>query len=162
MKLDIQQSAITSDTYFSLISSWGDAPFTMTTTILDTTATRRWSGDSCGETISIDMWSTSGSSPSPTATDVLPIMMTTPLPEWTSLPTQSSLPWHGTEDGLIDKPSEPIVEIYGLVPLHNMFTSWWSDQHEYIPKQVLEKLIATMEVVWSIFRKVYHYPLDPP
>ena len=162
MKLDMRQSVITSDNYFSLINSWTDAPFTMTTTIRDTTATRRWSADSCGETISADMSLTSGPSPNPTATYVPPLMMTTQLPEWTSLPTQSSLPWHRTEDALIDEPSGSILENYGLVPFHNMFISWWSDRHKYVPQQVLEKLIDTIEVVWSIFRKVYHYPLDPP
>lgn len=164
IRLDMRQSAIASDNYFSLIDSW-TVPFTTTTTIHDNKATGRWSGDSCGdsvETIPVDMWSTSRPNPSPTA-DVLPITVTTRLPEWTSFSTQSSLPWHGAEeDALIDEPSWSILENYGLVTFQNMFTSWWSDQHKYVPKQVLEKLIDTMEVIWSIFRKVYHYPLDPP
>ena len=159
----MRQSAIASDNYLRLIDSWTHAPFTMTTTIHDNTATRRWSGGSCGdsgETIPVDMWSTSLSSPSPT-TDVLPITVTTRLPEWTS--SQSSSPWHrAEEDALIDEPSASILENYGVVALHNMFTSWWSDQHKYVPKQVLQKLIGAMEVIWIIFRKVYHYPLDPP
>jgi len=99
---------------------------------------------------------------SPTPTDVLvPIItkMTTPLPEWTPLPTQSSSLWHMTENALIEKPSGSILEHYGL---HNMFGSTWSEQHKYALKQALEKVVATMEVVWNIFRKVYHYPLDPP
>ena len=163
MTVDMRQSAIASDNYFSLISSWTDAPFTMTTTIHDTKPTRGWSSDSCMETISIDMWSTSSASTGPAATNVLSLMMTTPLPEWTSFPTQSSFPWHRTEDALIDKPSESILESYGLAPLHNTFTSWWFDQqYKYVPKQILEKLIKTVEVVWRIFRKAYHYPLDPP
>lgn len=159
----MRQSAMASDNYFSLIDSWTDVlPFTMTTTVHDNTATSRWSDNSCEETIPADMWSTSRPSPSPTATDIPPITVTTRLPEWTSFSTQSTLPWHVEEDALIDEPSGSILENYGLVPFHNMFTSWWSDQHEYVPKQVLEKLIDTMEVIWSIFRKVYHYPLDPP
>ena len=166
MRLDMRQSAIASDKYFSLIDSWTDVPFPMTTTIHDSMATRRWSGDSCGdsrETIPVDMWSTSLPSPSssPTA-HVLPITVMTRLPEWTSA-TQSSLLWHrAEEDALIDEPSGSILENYGLAPFHNMFLSWWSEQQKYVPKQVLEKLIDTMEVIWSIFRKVYHYPLDPP
>ena len=163
MRFDMRQSAIASDNYFSIIDSWTDVPFTMTTTIHDNIATRQWSGDSCGdfgETIQVDLWSTTRPSPSPT-TDILPITATTRLPEWTSLSTQSSLPWHMAEDALLDEPSGSILEYYGLVPFHNMFTTWWSDQ-KYVPKQVLEKLIDTMEVIWSIFRKVYHYPLDPP
>jgi hypothetical protein len=158
----MRHSAIASDNYFSLIDSWTDVPFTMTTTIHNTATSRYSCGDS-GKTIPVDMWSTSRPSSSPTATDVLPLIVTTRLPEWTSFSTQSSLPWHrGEEDALIDEPSGSILENYGLVPFHNMFTSWWSDQHKYVPKQVLEKLIDTMEVIWSIFRKVYHYPLDPP
>ena len=160
----MRQSAIASDNYFSLIDSWTDSPFTMTTTIHDNMATSRWSGESCGdigETIPVDMWSTSLPSPSP-MTDVLSITATR-LPEWTSFSTQSSLPWHrAEEDALIDEPSGSILEKYGLVPFHNLFTSWWSDQHKHVPNQVLEKLIDAMEVIWSIFRKVYHYPLDPP
>ena len=158
----MRQSAIASDNYFSLIDSWTDVPFTVTTTIHDNMATRRCSGDSRGETMPVDMWSTSLPNPSPAVTDVPPLTVTTRLPEWTSFSTQSSLPWHGAEDALIDEPSGSILENYGLVPFHNMLTSWWSDQHKYVPKQVLEKLIDTMEVIWSIFRKVYHYPLDPP
>jgi hypothetical protein len=134
----------------------------MTTTIHDTTATKHWSGDFCGETVSIDMGSTTRSSSSPTVTDIPPLIMTTALPEWTSFSTQSSSPWHRTEAALIDKPSGSILENYGLVPLRDIFISWWSDQEKYVPKQVLEKLINTIEVVWNIFRKVYHYPLDPP
>lgn len=165
----MRQSAIASDNYFSLIDSWTDIPFTMTTTIHDNMATSRWSGDSCGDsgvTIPVDMWSTSSPSPSPSPSptaDVLPITVTTRLPEWSSFSSQSSSPWHrAEEDALIDEPSESILENYGLVTFHNMFTSWWSDQHKYVPKQVLEKLIDTMEVIWNIFRKVYHYPLNPP
>jgi hypothetical protein len=67
-----------------------------------------------------------------------------------------------TEEGLIDTPPRPILEHYGLIPLHNLLTSSWSEQHKYVLKQVLEKVINTVEVVWNIFRKVYHYPLDPP
>jgi hypothetical protein len=164
MRLEIRQSAIATDNYFSLIDSWTDVPFTMTTTIHDNIATRRWSGDTCGdtgETIPIDMWSTSRPNPSPSPTaDVLPTTVTTRLPEWTSFSTKSS--YSAEEDALIDEPSGSILENYGLVPFHNMFTSWWSDQHKYVPKQVLEKLMDTMEIIWSIFRKVYHYPLDPP
>jgi hypothetical protein len=162
MRLDLRQSAIASDNYFSLIDSWTDLPFTMTTTIHDNTATRQWSGDACGETVPVDLWSTSHPSPSLTATDDLSLTVTTRLPEWTSFSTQSSLPWHRAEDALANEPSESILENYELAPFYDMFTSWWSDQHKYVPKQVLEKLIDTMEAIWSIFRKVYHYPLDPP
>ena len=166
MRLDMRQSAIASDNYFSLIDSWTDVPFIMTTTIHDNTATRRWSGNSCedsGETIPVDMWSTSRPSPSPTATDVPPPTVTTRLPEWTSFSAQSSLPWQRAEkDALVDESSGSILENYDLVSFHNIFTSWWSDQHKYVAKHVLEKLIDTMEVIWSVFRKVYHYPLDPP
>ena len=161
----MRQSAIASDNYFSIIDSWTDVPFTMTTTIHDNMATKRWSGDSCGDsgqTTPVDTWSTRRPSPNPT-TDVLPNTATTRLPEWTSFSTQSSLPWHrAEEDALIDEPSGSILENYGLVPFHDMIASWWSDQHKYVPKQVLEKLIDTMEIIWNIFRKVYHYPLDPP
>ena len=165
MKLDMRQSAITSDNYFSLISSWTNAPFTMTTTIQSTTATIRRFGDSCGEMVSIEMSSTSDPSPSPsTPTDNPPIIsqVTTPLPEWTSLPTPTSSAWHGTEDALTDEPSKSISENYGVIPLYDMFAFSWSEQHKYVLKQVLEKVIDTVEVVWNIFRKVYHYPLDPP
>lgn len=160
MKLEMRQSAITSDNYFSLLNSWTHAPFTMTTTIEENTATSRWFGDSYRETVSVELPSISSSNSSPVPTDVPPISkVTTPLPEWTPFPTQSC---HRTEDALIDTPSRSILENYGLIRLHDMFASSWSDQHKNVLKQVLEKVIITMEVVWNIFEKVYHYPLDPP
>lgn len=158
IKLDIRQSAMTSDNYFSLINSRTDSLFTVTTTVYDSTATG-WYGDSCAEAVV----SSTSSSPILTSTDDPPTSkVTTSLPGQTSLPTESSLPWRRTEDTVIDKPSRSILEDYGLVSLHNMFESSWADQHKYVLKQVLDKVLDTMEVVWHIFRKVYHYPLDPP
>lgn len=158
MKLDMRQSAIASDNYFSLLDSRSNGPFIITTTIHDNTATRRWHDDSCEETLSGEMLSTSSSSPiTPTL-----LSLTTPFPQRTAADTHSSLPLQKTEDALIDKPSRPILENYGLIPLYNILASSWSDQHKHALKQVLEKVIDRMEVVWNIFRKVYHYPLDPP
>ena len=132
----------------------------MTTIEQGNTAASRCFGDSCGETISIEASSTI--SPS-LPTDVLPAShVTASLVEWTPLPMQSSSLWHMTEYALTEKPSGSILEDYGLIPLRNMFASSWTDQHKVVLKQVLEKVIVTIDVVWDVFRKVYHYPLDPP
>ncbi|KAF9482804.1 hypothetical protein BDN70DRAFT_874609 [Pholiota conissans] len=55
-----------------------------------------------------------------------------------------------------------ILEHFGLVPVDNLFNFTWADEYPYTLKRTMAKVVATMEVVWNIFRKVYHYPLDPP
>ncbi|KAF8798142.1 hypothetical protein BYT27DRAFT_7228728 [Phlegmacium glaucopus] len=158
IKLEMRQSAMTSSNYLSLRST--NIPFTMTTTFQENTATSRWFDDSCGETVMVEMSSISSPNASPTPTDDPPISeVTKPLPEWTPLRSQLR---HTTEDTLIHTTSVSILENYGLIRLRDLFASSWSEQHKNVLMQVLEKVIDTMEVVWKIFEKVYHYPLDPP
>jgi hypothetical protein len=83
----------------------------------------------------------------------------------TTTPTILRSSYHDTsttETSLSSMPSQLVLKSFGLMPIENMFTFTWSDEHLETIKHALEKVIGTMESVWNLFRKVYHYPLDPP
>ena len=50
-------------------------------------------------------------------------------------------------------------ESQGLLPIHHIISMYWPT---YDWRTTLEKVMETVDVAWQIFRKVYHYPLDPP
>jgi hypothetical protein len=51
------------------------------------------------------------------------------------------------------------IEDYALLPWQYMLSfSWPGDDL----RATFDKVMETLETIWEIFRKVYHYPLDPP
>lgn len=57
---------------------------------------------------------------------------------------------------------QSILERFGLIPVHQLFFFEWAEGEGTTIQRTLAKVGGAAEVVWKIFRKVYHYPLDPP
>ena len=51
------------------------------------------------------------------------------------------------------------IEDYALLPLQYLSSFSWSMDDL---RPTLNKFMETLEIVWEVFRRVYHYPLDPP
>ncbi|KDR81746.1 hypothetical protein GALMADRAFT_276442 [Galerina marginata CBS 339.88] len=161
LMLDVRQNSKAGDGYLNPVDSWTDVPTVTITTTLDTnTGTHWWFGDSPAETrppptvVPMEMLTRTTSS----------IFSSTNIQPAATFTTLQPLDYTDDtqEDSLANTPPRSILEIYGLVPIENLFTFTWSDEHADALKRALEKVMGTMEVVWNIFRKVYHYPLDPP
>ena len=50
---------------------------------------------------------------------------------------------------------------HGLAPFAPIFSFTWTNEHAAL-RHALEKLTSSVQFVWNICRKLYHYPLDPP
>jgi len=140
--------------------TWSETPtVTVTTTLYGSAGTRWWFGEPPTAEISIAS-STHAVAPSSSTVSSSPGVEATV--------TTSPMVLHSyqdpstTETSLNSFSSQLILKSFGLMPIENMFTFTWSDEHLETLKHALEKVIGTMESVWNIFRKVYHYPLDPP
>jgi len=78
------------------------------------------------------------------------------------LETTSSLTFSAVEE--VASPSGSSIadeESKGLLPMHHIFSVYWPI-YDYDWRRTLEKVMESVDVAWQIFRKVYHYPLDPP
>lgn len=133
---------------------------TVTTTLYGSAGTRWWFGEQ-------PITETSVASSTHTVVPSSSAVLSSPVIEGTvtTTPTILHSSYHDTsttETSLSNMPSQLILKSFGLVPIENMFTFTWSDEHLETIKYALEKVIGTMESVWNLFRKVYHYPLDPP
>lgn len=123
-------------------------PVTITTTVYSTSGTRWW----------FDV--PTGTEPvSPLAVTATPLATTATSP--TSLPEStfsSTLLSTGTKDESF-APRASFIGDYTLLPLQYVFQfSWPVDDL----RATLDKVMETLETVWEIFRRAYHYPLDPP
>jgi hypothetical protein len=149
------------------IDSWIEIPtVTVTSTVYDKTETQRW----ISEASSAPLWTTSSSLVFPEAhrMDHSPIMTSsaTSTLHTISAQTAKQTPTYKYPDtpksSLSIQVQQSILERYGLMPVDNLFSFTWPDEYADSLKRTLAKVVGTMEVVWNIFRKVYHYPLDPP
>ncbi len=111
----------------------------------------------------------SSSLPSSTSTIVQPALITPDLmPSKTTTDTLKSLyapPY--TDNFLIEssvtiRPSYSAFDAHGLVPFDRIFSFTWTNEHDAALRHALEKLTVSVQFVWDICRKLYHYPLDPP
>jgi hypothetical protein len=143
------------------LDTWSETPtVTVTTTLYGSAGTRWWFGEPpTTETpvVSSTYTVTSASSTVLSATEIEPTVTTTPTTFHSSNQDMST-----TEPALNIIPSRVILESFGLMPIDNMFTFTWPDEHLETLNRALEKVIGTVKIVWSLLRKVYHYPLDPP
>ena len=75
--------------------------------------------------------------------------------------TTSSLTLSAVEEEVASPSGSSIVdeESKSLLPMHHIISVYWPT---YDWRVTLEKVMETVDVAWQIFRKVYHYPLDPP
>jgi hypothetical protein len=115
-------------------------PVTITTTIYSTAGTRRW----------FDV---------PTGTDPVSPLVATVAALATTATSPTSLPV-STSTVVRDESFAPIasMEDYALLPLQYVLQfSWPVDDL----RTTLNKVVETLERVWEIFRRAYHYPLDP-
>jgi hypothetical protein len=123
-------------------------PVTITTTIYSTTGMRRW----------FDV---------PTGTEPVSPLATTATSLATTATSPTSLPGSTFSSTLLsagvkDESFAPIassIEDYALLPLQYLLQfSWPVDDL----RATYDKVMETFETVWQIFRRAYHYPLDPP
>lgn len=145
----------------SMTSEWNDgrtpAPVTVTTTIYGTgTSSRWWFGEATAEsspftpTLSPSLPPFAASSQSSLAATALIV----------ELPQESpDLDFEQKETSISMASAKSHWEIYGLLPLQHILSFSWPNDDIHA---TLGKVIETMESVWQLFRKVYHYPLDPP
>ncbi|GLB34779.1 putative DNA recombination [Lyophyllum shimeji] len=142
------------ETYSTAVAAgWNDAPepVTVTTTVYTSTGSKWWFVED-----------PTPSSESPTAT--LPIPVTVAIPEPTDaqsvLALSPSETYSDRDTGHTSYPPEStsFAEKYALLPIQHITFSW--PTHDF--HSTMEKVMQTIEKVWQIFRKVYHYPLDPP
>ncbi|KAF8163441.1 hypothetical protein B0H34DRAFT_856929 [Crassisporium funariophilum] len=134
---------------------------TLTTTIYASTTTRRWFGEPTPEPTTASASKVtpvavpSGDPPIRTKLQTLDVTSAFPSPS-----SHHHTPdWRETS---LDTPTQSILEKYGLIPIEHIFSFSWTDEHADTMKRATDKIVETMEVLWNIFRRVYHYPLNPP
>lgn len=128
-------------------TGWNDAPdpITITTTVY-ASSTKQWFADI------------------PTSSPFEPATSSTATTIRVSQPTDIAvspviIP---TQDGSRDVP-EPMAsssERYALsLPIQHILNFTWP-VHDF--HMAVDTVLKTVDKVWQMFRKVYHYPLDPP
>lgn len=151
---EIQRMGRVMENYSTVVApGWNDVPepVTITTTVYTSTGTKwRFAADP-----------TSACEP-PTPTLRIPV--TNAIPESTDAQTNPVLlpsETHSDHETVVssDPPeTTPTTERYALIPIQRILTFSWP-AHDF--HSTMEKVMHTIDKVWQIFRKVYHYPLDP-
>jgi len=148
------------------VDVWTDLPtFTVTTTVYGNSETQWWPENS--STIVQPTYSQTPSLVESTTTIPIPTYSSPtndPMTTFTNAvrPTSTTSQHEPVKETSLTHTSlQSILETYGLIPLKDLFSLFQNDQSDVLSK-VSDKVVGTMEVVWNIFRKVYHYPLDPP
>lgn len=136
-------------------SGWSDLPepLTVTTTVYASTGTRRWFGDVPAET-------RPGSAPSTPTAPAGAAKALSPDEAQQSDLTPSPLVSETEDKSLSPTPSPSVVEMYALLPIQHILSFCWPIQDIHI-HTTFDKVLQAAEVVWQLFRKVYHYPLEP-
>ena len=95
-----------------------------------------------------------------TASSITPFVIAPSRTDTKRPETTSSLTLSAVEEGVALSSGSSIAgEESGLLPMHHIISVYWPT---YDWRTTLEKVLETVDVAWQIFRKVYHYPLDPP
>lgn len=133
---------------YSLVSGSEPRPIVVTTTVY--TNTRQWFAETPEPSSSEDIHY---SSPTPVLTTST--ITTTPTPKSRipeSLPETppSQVTWESSS-------SQGLQLHYDWEYWQTLLAMSWEDLHP-----LRDKLIESIESLWQIFRKVYHYPLPPP
>ena len=148
---EIRQLKRSLETYSTLVGSgWDGSPetVTITTTLPPSTHSKWWFGDTAiaDPTSVTSVTSASWSSPTSSAPP--------------SLATVSG--WGQT---IINPESSSIsgAENNAILPFDGVLFPWLIGLEIPPPAQVaFDKVLEGLTIVWQAFRKVYHYPLDPP
>ncbi|TFK42450.1 hypothetical protein BDQ12DRAFT_597199 [Crucibulum laeve] len=153
---NVRQLGQSLDGYFvARAPGWDEIaePYTVTRTIYASTETQRWFAAPSAESVAITSSASLGSDSLTSATYTLSPEPTTP-----THPRQTET--RGTS--LSATSYKSILEQYGLLPLQQVFSYQWRLPDSDDLQLGLDKVVQTLEVVWQMFRRVYHYPLDPP
>ncbi|KAG5645081.1 hypothetical protein DXG03_007172 [Asterophora parasitica] len=124
-------------------AGWNDAPepVTITTTVYLSTGTSQWYQEE--PTLA---------SSEPTSTAHIPAVTTLSQPA-----TAPTVPTPEPSQNKDSTATTSTAETYALsLPTHFNF-SW--PVHDF--HSTVEKIMDTLDIVWQLFRKAYHYPLDP-
>ncbi|KAK0463651.1 uncharacterized protein EV420DRAFT_1728808 [Desarmillaria tabescens] len=139
---------------YSLGSHWNDEPRPVVVTTTVYSNTRRWFADESATpepSSNEDVYYTSPTSNSHITTTI--IATATPeinLPEPSSEMPPPQVTWESTS-------SQGLQLHYDWASWQTLLAMSWEDLHP-----LRDKVIESLESLWQIFRKVYHYPLPPP
>jgi hypothetical protein len=133
----------------AVASSWDDLPetVTVTTTYIPPSQSKWWFAETAPEL--------------PTSTTPVVISSSYGM-DITS--TRSSPPVHTRCD---PKPAMAVAQETALLAIHSLPFPWpfrFNFNFDLPPaaRTTVDKVLRGLELVWKVFRKVYHYPLDPP
>ncbi|RDB21428.1 hypothetical protein Hypma_011789 [Hypsizygus marmoreus] len=146
---DLGQMSRTLDNLPAVVGTgWNDVPepITITTTVYAATGTRRWFGEVPTE---------SASSESPSST--LAVITNTISPTDASEPPPRSA-YTSVSNTPMPSPSTSSTAQYALLPMQHVISFSWPtiDLHS-----TFETVMKTVDIVWQLCRRMYHYPLDP-
>ncbi|KAF9566322.1 hypothetical protein CPC08DRAFT_814891 [Agrocybe pediades] len=166
--LDVHKLQTANEAQLDMLDVWKDIPtFTVTTTVFGNTETNWCAGGQHPTVNQVTASPTANpekiTTPTTTVTNFSPNIefmtaSTADVAQPTSEPSQHD-PMKDTS--LTSNSLRTVLEKFGLIPLERLISSWADDQADLLGR-VSEKVKGTVEVVWNIFRKMYHYPLDPP
>ena len=132
----------------SISETWPESPtITITTTVHATTTTIKWRDDA-PESMTPSISTSTNNSPSASS-----VLYTAPTSASTLAPT---------EVAISVRPPLPFFDGFSLSSLSQAFNFSLSEKHVEAMKTAMAQAVHTLEIVWHLFRKVYHYPLDPP
>jgi hypothetical protein len=138
-------------------SGWNDVPepVTITTTVYTSRGTRRWFGDILTDT------GPGSASPTPAAPAGAAMTSSPDEGQQSDRTLTSSASASGAKDiPLSVSPSPSATELYALLPIQHILSFSWPVQ-DFDFHATLDKVLQVVDAVWQLFRKVYHYPLDP-
>lgn len=140
---------------YSLVvgSGWNDVPEPITVTrTLYATGSRWWFGDQPKETEAT------------TSVSTTTFMATTTSLSIPIISSASSASFYEASETSLSPTSSPASYVHSLalVP-EKLLSMTWEDLRPVrtVASSALKKVSAAINVVWHVFRKVYHYPLDP-
>lgn len=96
---------------------------------------------------------------------IIPVASVDPIPSTPSIRTSDRSQIDTTTFTSTPTPSSsPRLSENSLIPITAFPFEWSKVQIDFAPaaRQTVDKVLGGLGIVWQIFRKVYHYPLDPP
>ncbi|KAK0463655.1 uncharacterized protein EV420DRAFT_1303436 [Desarmillaria tabescens] len=142
---------------YSLGSHWNDEPRPVVVTTTVYSNTRRWFADESATpepSSSEDIYYASPTSNSHITTTIIATATPeTKLPEPSSETPPPQVTWESTSSSS----SQGLQLHYDWASWQTLLAMSWEDLHP-----LRDKVIESLESLWQIFSKVYHYPLPPP
>lgn len=146
----------------SIASEWTDrrtqAPVTVTTTVYSTgTSSRWWFGEATVDSNTLTPTPFPSLLPFAASSQsaVTPTALTSELPR----ERPDFDPRELNSNSISPALEKSHWEAYSLRPFHHILPFTWPNDDIHT---AVRKIFTTMETIWQLFKKVYHYPLDPP